>query len=113
VAILAAGRLQALGGMHELVELSVRGWDLLLDGVSSNLQAALSGAHELTVVGPGRCHVHLVPPATPELVLHDVTAAGARVLALTAVRETLEDVFVRHVAGKRRNEGTTTPEVRT
>jgi ABC-2 type transport system ATP-binding protein len=105
VAILAAGRLQALGSMHELVELRIRGWDLLLDGVPSALQAALAAQHDVTVVGEGRCHVHLLPPAAPEALLPEVTAAGARVLSLTAVRETLEDVFVRHVTGKQRDDG--------
>ena len=34
VAILAAGRLQALGSMTDLVEFSVRAWEMLLDGAS-------------------------------------------------------------------------------
>lgn len=103
VAILAAGRLQAIGGMHELVEFSVRGWDLLLDGVTADLRASLDArAARVIDVGEGRVHVHLVAPATPEPLLQHATAAGARVLSLTAVRETLEDVFVRYVEGKRR-----------
>ncbi len=104
VAILAAGRLQALGGMHELVEYSTRGWDLLLDGVSADLRASLaaSGA-TVTVLGDDRVQVHLESPSTPEPLLPVISAAGARVLALTPVRETLEDVFVRFVEGKRRD----------
>ncbi len=103
VAILAAGRLQAIGGMHELVEFSVRGWELLLDGVSGSLRSALaSQGLRVTGVGDDRVHVHLEAPATPEDVLQQVTAAGARVLSLSAIRETLEDAFVRFVAGKRR-----------
>lgn len=106
VAILAAGRLQAVGGMHELVEFSVRGWELLLDGVSADLHAALERqGNAVTTVGDGRVHVHLVAPAAPEPLLQQVTAAGARVLSLTAVRETLEDVFVRYVEGERRSSG--------
>ncbi len=104
VAILAAGRLQAVGGMHELVEFSVRGWDLLLDGVPSDLHMALEReGRTVTSVGEGRVHVHLPAPDAPEPVLQQATAAGARVLSLTAVRETLEDVFVRYVEGKRRD----------
>ncbi len=104
VAILAAGRLQALGGMHELVEYSTRGWDLLLDGVSADLRASLaaSGA-TVTALGDDRVQVHLESPSTPEPLLPVISAAGARVLALTPVRETLEDVFVRFVEGKRRD----------
>jgi ABC-2 type transport system ATP-binding protein len=103
VAILAAGRLQAIGGMHELVEFSVRGWELLLDGVPGSLRVALeSRGMRVTGVGDDRVHVHLDAPATPEDVLRQVSAAGARVLSLGAIRETLEDAFVRLVAGKRR-----------
>ena len=105
VAILAAGRLQALGGMHELVEFSVRGWELLLDGVSGSLREALEARGiRVTGVGDDRVHLHLDAPATPEPVLQLVTAAGARVLSLTAIRDTLEDAFVRLVAGKRRDQ---------
>jgi ABC-2 type transport system ATP-binding protein len=103
VAILAAGRLQAIGGMHELVQISVRGWDLLLDDVPPALREALGRDHQVTMVGEGRCHVHLAAPAAPEAILPAIAAAGVRVLALTAVRETLEDVFVKHVEGKRRD----------
>jgi ABC-2 type transport system ATP-binding protein len=106
VAILAAGRLQAIGGMHELVQISVRGWDLLLDDVPPSLREALGRDHQVTMVGQSRCHVHLAAPAAPEAILPAIAAAGVRVLALTAVRETLEDVFVKHVEGKRRDAGT-------
>jgi ABC-2 type transport system ATP-binding protein len=102
VAILAAGRLQAIGGMHELVQISVRGWDLLLDDVPPSLREALGRDHQVTMVGQSRCQVHLAAPAAPEAILPAIAAAGVRVLALTAVRETLEDVFVKHVEGKRR-----------
>lgn len=104
VAILAAGRLQAVGGMHELVEYSTRGWDLLLDGAGADLVLSLEArAAQVTRLGEGRLQVHLEAPATPEQFLPVVTAAGARVIALTPVRETLEDVFVRYVEGKRRD----------
>jgi len=105
VAILAAGRLQALGGMHELVEYSTRGWELLLDGVSSDLHATLAARGcTVTPVGDDRVQVHLDAPATPEPLLPLITGAGARIVALTAVRETLEDVFVRSVQGKQRGD---------
>jgi ABC-2 type transport system ATP-binding protein len=111
VAILAAGRLQAIGGMHELVEYSTRGWDLLLDGVTADLRASLAAAGAtITTLGDDRVQVHLESPATPEPLLPLITAAGARVLALTPVRETLEDVFVRFVEGKRRDDPGSRPQ---
>ena len=51
VAILAAGRLQALGSMTELVEFSVRAWEMLLDGTSAALETRLREAGAT----PDRC----------------------------------------------------------
>ncbi|BCS34561.1 hypothetical protein TBR22_A37890 [Luteitalea sp. TBR-22] len=105
VAILAAGRLQALGSMTDLVEFSVRGWDLLLDGVDDVRQARLREAGgTLTPLGGGRVQVHLPGTVAPESLLQDLAAGGARVLSLQPVRETLEDVFLKFVEGKRRDD---------
>lgn len=104
VAILAAGRLQALGSMTDLVEFSVRAWELLLDGVDDGLVRRLQ-AHgaRVTPVAHGRTQVQVDGGTAPEPLLQMVSAAGARVLSLQPVRETLEDVFLKHVAGKRRD----------
>ena len=102
VAILAAGRLQALGSMTELVEFSVRAWEMLLDGTSPALEARLREAGAtLTVLAagqdPGACRPE---PQAPEPLLQLASAAGARVLALQPVRETLEDVFLQARRGQ-------------
>jgi ABC-2 type transport system ATP-binding protein len=103
VAILAAGRLQAIGGITDLVEFSVRAWELLVDGASDALRAQLgTGGATLTDLGSGRVQVHLPGAMAPEPLLQLVSAAGGRVLSLQPVRETLEEVFLKHVEGKRR-----------
>ncbi len=104
VAILAAGRLQAIGSMSDLVQFSVRGWDLLLDGADARLEAALRDAGTtVTTVGAGRIQVLVPGSQAPEPLLQAASAAGARVLSLQPVRETLEDVFLKHVEGKHRD----------
>ena len=104
VAILAAGRLQALGSVSELVEFSIRAWDLLLDGVDQALMARLRADDvEVTSLGGGRVQVHFAGSRPPEPILQLASAAGARVLSLQPIRETLEDVFLKHVEGKRRD----------
>jgi ABC-2 type transport system ATP-binding protein len=104
VAILAAGRLQALGSMTELVEFSVRAWELLLDGADGSLEARLREAGAtITSLAAGRIQAHVPGTQAPEPLLHLASAAGARVLSLQPVRETLEDVFLKHVEGKRRD----------
>ena len=103
VAILAAGRLQALGSMTDLVEFSVRTWDLLLDQVDDALVEQLRADHaQVTTVAQGRTQVQFDGARAPEPILQAVSAAGARVIALQPVRETLEDVFLKHVEGKQR-----------
>ena len=104
VAILAAGRLQAQGSITDLVQFSVRGWDLLVDGVSPALrtQIAATGA-VVDDLGGGRLQLHLPGSQPPEPLLQAVSAAGGRVLSLQPVRETLEEVFLKHVEGKRRD----------
>jgi ABC-2 type transport system ATP-binding protein len=105
VAILAAGRLQALGAMTDLVEFTVRSWDLLLDGVDDGLLERLKGAGaETTQLGGGRVHVTVPGSRAPEPLLQLAGTAGARVLSLQPVRETLEEVFLKHVEGKRRED---------
>lgn len=103
VAILAAGRLQATGGITDLVEFTVRVWELLVDGADEPLRARLrdSGV-TLTDLGNGRVQVHVPGAMAPEPYLQMVGSAGARVLSLQPVRETLEEVFLKHVEGKHR-----------
>ncbi len=106
VAILAAGRLQALGGITDLVQFSVRAWELLVDGVEDPLrQQLLAAGATLTDLGSGRVQAHLPGAQAPEPLLHLVSGGGARVLSLQPVRETLEEVFLKHVEGKRREPG--------
>jgi ABC-2 type transport system ATP-binding protein len=103
VAILAAGKLQALGSVSQLVEFSVRAWDLLLDGASEALVVQLRDAGvQVSDLSHGRVAAQLDGSLTPEPFVQMASAAGARVLSLQPVRETLEDVFMRHVEGKRR-----------
>jgi ABC-2 type transport system ATP-binding protein len=104
VAILAAGRLQAIGSMTDLVEFSVRAWELVLDGLDEGARGRLqeTGAM-LTSLGGDRVQAHLPGTVAPESLLQDLAARGVRVLSLQPVRETLEDVFLKYVEGKRRD----------
>ena len=104
VGILAAGRLQAIGGITDLVEFSVRTWDLLIDGAGDQVRVALTNAGAtLADLGGGRVQVHVPGTQAPEPLLQIVSAAGGRVLSLQPIRETLEDVFLKHVEGKTRD----------
>jgi len=98
VAVLAKGRLAAVGRLTEIVAFEPRGWDLVVSGVTPALSASLeTRAHRFTRIGEGRVSVELPLEAAPDRLLAEIAAHGATVVSLNPIRETLEDFFVRQV----------------
>jgi ABC-2 type transport system ATP-binding protein len=99
VAIVAGGRLAAIGRLGELAEFEVRGWELVVGNLSP---AALDRFRPLTTsvteIGPGRYTLDLPLTQAPETVIPEIAAAGATVVSMNPVRETLEDFFVQRIA---------------
>lgn len=101
VAILTAGRLTTEGTLSEILAFEVRGWELVVRGLT---EAALAHARELgcilraTPIGADRYALELPSTERPEAVLTDLTAHGASLVSLNPLRDTLEDYFVRQVA---------------
>jgi ABC-2 type transport system ATP-binding protein len=100
VAIVAGGRLAAQGALSELLAFQVRGWEVVVTGLSpawlerAVASGVVSGA---TALGEDR-HALTLPPATAtERFVADITREGARVISLNPLRDTLEDLFVRKV----------------
>jgi hypothetical protein len=56
-------------------------------------------------LGPDRYALELPLGTPPERLLAELTSAGAQLLSLTPLRETLEDFFVRQVAGAKADRG--------
>lgn len=102
VAILANGRLVTAGRLSEMLAFQVRGWELLVTGLT---EAALTRARErgdvvrATVVGEGRYALELPLDPPPERTLAALVAQGAALVSLTPIRDTLEDFFVQQVSG--------------
>ena len=85
--------------MTDLVELTVRAWEMLLDGTSDALvQRLLDEDVSVTRLGGDRVQVHVPGSRAPESILQLTSAHGARVLSLQPVRETLEDFFVQRIS---------------
>jgi ABC-2 type transport system ATP-binding protein len=99
VAIVAKGRLAGAGRLADMQEFAVHGWELVMANVpAAALDGIRSRARSVVSVAGDRYVIELPPDGRPEELLRDLIAAGAALVSLTPVRETLEDVFVRRVA---------------
>jgi ABC-2 type transport system ATP-binding protein len=104
VGIIAQGRLVAGGRLSEILAFEQKGWELVVDRVAEPALAALRArARKLTALDHGRYAVEL-PPDPPDAILQTLSGAGAQVVSLTPVRDTLESYFVEHVAASRARE---------
>ena len=98
VAIVAKGRLAASGRLADLQEFAVHGWELVMARVPADaLDQVRSRVRRILTVAGDRYVIELPPEGRPEDMLRELTAAGATLVSLTPLRETLEDVFVRRV----------------
>ncbi len=98
VAILAKGRLVASGRLSDMLAFQVRGWELVVAETSDAVVARLgSRVNRAVPIGEGRFSLELPLDTPPERLLADLTAAGARLVSLNPIRDTLEDLFVQSV----------------
>ena len=98
VAILANGRLVAGGRMTDLAHFHVHGWELVVGDVTDEmLQPLQSRARRIVRIAEGRYALDLPLESQPERLLSELTAAGATLVSLNPVRDTLEDYFVQQV----------------
>ena len=106
VAILAKGRLVAAGALSDLLAGRVRGWELVLAGLSRELVDRLAGTvRRVTPLGGDRYTLELPLTPPPDRVLSELVAAGASLVSLTPISDTLEDLFVSRVAGASHDRG--------
>ena len=98
VAILAKGRLIATGRLTEMLAFRARGWEMVIAGASTSLIESLQPRVRRAVrISDGRYTLDLPLEPPPEQLLADVSAAGAHLVSLNPIRETLEDFFVEQV----------------
>jgi ABC-2 type transport system ATP-binding protein len=99
VAILAKGRLMAAGRLNEILAFRVRGWELVASGVTQPLVASISPrATRVTKIGEDRFSFELPLGQPVDRTLSEMTAAGASLVSLNPMRDTLEDFFVQQVS---------------
>jgi ABC-2 type transport system ATP-binding protein len=99
VAVVAGGRLAASGTLADILAFQVHGWELVMSGVSPDMVSRLKPAvRSTTEISPGRYSLELSLDQPPDRILADLTAAGASLVSLNPMRDTLEDFFMKRVA---------------
>jgi ABC-2 type transport system ATP-binding protein len=99
VAVIASGRLAATGTLTDILAFEVRGWELVVAELTRDALARVSSrVGRTTEISPGRYTLELPLAESPERMIAELAAAGARVVSLNPLRDTLEDFFVRRVA---------------
>jgi ABC-2 type transport system ATP-binding protein len=97
--VVAGGRLAASGRLSDILAFEVRGWELVVSDLKPDALARLaSNATRTTEISPGRYSIELPKDRAPDRVLADLTAAGAKLVSLNPVRDTLEDFFIKRIA---------------
>jgi ABC-2 type transport system ATP-binding protein len=98
VAVVVKGRLMASGRLSDLLADRARAWELVVSSASQTaIDRIKSRLTRITPLGEGRFSLELPMTAVPEQLVAELAAAGARVVSLNPVRETLEDFFVQQV----------------
>jgi len=98
VGIIARGRLVASGSLGELTAGRNPGSELVFSGMTEEHAEQLgSRADRVTAIADGRYTVELSGDARPEALIADLTASGARLVSMSPVRTTLEDVFMESI----------------
>ena len=112
VAIVVGGRLVSSGHLTDLLALRVRGWELVMAGLSREAIERIPGVLRVTQVGVDRYVLELPLTPPPEQLLATCVAHGASLVSLNPIRDTLEDLFVRQVAAAGTDRGLSTPDAR-
>jgi ABC-2 type transport system ATP-binding protein len=98
VAILVGGTLVAAGALTDVRAFSARGWELVVANLSPEvLERHRARMQGVTPISERRYALELPLQPAPDALLRDLMAAGAHLVSLNPMRETLEDYFVEMV----------------
>jgi ABC-2 type transport system ATP-binding protein len=97
IAIVVNGRLMAAGTLSDLVATQLKGWEIVLDGLSQAPSVDHPGVRGVTALAPGRYVIEALPASDPLRLVRELTINGGRLVSIEQVHDTLEDLFVRQV----------------
>jgi ABC-2 type transport system ATP-binding protein len=96
VGILAKGKLVAVGSVDELTASTAAGFEVVMSTVSERAaRVAQAQTTRARLLSQGRYAFELAAPARPEPFIASMAAEGAVLVAVSPIRTTLEDVFLR------------------
>ena len=98
VGIVAQGRLVANGKLSDLVAFELRGWELVVTGLSDALRGSLASRGIVVTPLPQDQWTLQLPPSPPEPFVTEIAQHGAVTVSLNPIRTTLEEYFVKAVA---------------
>jgi ABC-2 type transport system ATP-binding protein len=98
VAILAGGRLVASGRLADMLAFELGGWELIVADLPDTAITQLGHRlRHVTRLAEGRYTLDLPLEEPPERLVQELTSAGARIVSLNPVRQTLEDLYVQKI----------------
>ena len=81
-----------------MLAFKAKGWELVVSGLAEACVPALGPAvRSVLRIGDTRYQLELPLEPPPERLLAELTAAGAQLVSLNPLRDTLEDFFVEQV----------------
>jgi ABC-2 type transport system ATP-binding protein len=99
VAVIAGGRLAASGRLSDLLAFELRGWEMVVAGVTPDvLERVRPSVRRVIEISEGRYTLELPLEQPPERVLPALAAGGASLVSVNPLRDSLEDYFVQRVA---------------
>jgi ABC-2 type transport system ATP-binding protein len=99
VAVVARGRLVASGALSDMLAFRSRGWEVVVEGLPDPATARFTPAPvRAQAIGAGRATLEFGPELDAPAIVAAVTRAGATLVSVTPLRESLEDFFVKQVA---------------
>jgi ABC-2 type transport system ATP-binding protein len=97
VGIIANGKMVVQGQLSDLVAFDLRGWELVVTGLTDTVAAEVRGrVRSLTALSHDRWSLELAP-APPEPFVAELAGKGIRTVSLNPIRTTFEDFFVKAV----------------
>jgi ABC-2 type transport system ATP-binding protein len=98
VAVLVQGRLVGCGRLSEILNVDLKGWELVVASLPAAATSTLAGrTRRIIQLSDGHTLLELPSDIAPEALMHELAGQGARTISLNPIRETLEDYFVESV----------------